>query len=293
VSALPVALNDFYYYARASEPRTAGIFYRDGARERMTVSSRGLMVSSVQYDAEGETRSERLWRELETLVPDAIQDDVEIVVDGEADENTVAFSSLAPHQLFVEGDAVPALTWHQAAAIGAALGQLGEAKVRVNMLPPELTRAEEGVGLRELGLSAMVVLLSVILVTTIAVKDLRISNALATEIDTLLPRVSDVQQKEEANNRVEERLKLFEAQRGASVLAYLQTMTKEVPTSAYLTTFRYKGDRVEVDGIATNAAELISFLERSPYFKNVEFTAPTTKYLQNQERFSLRMGLEK
>ena len=102
-----------------------------------------------------------------------------------------------------------------------------------------------------------------------------------------------MQQKEDANNRLEERLKLFEAQRGASVLAYLQAMTKEVPTSAYLTTFRYKGDRVEVDGIATNAAELISFLEKSPYFKNVEFTAPTTKYLQNQERFSLRMGLEK
>ena len=63
-------------------------------------------------------------------------------------------------------------------------------------------------------------------------------------------------------------------------------------SSAYLTTFRYKGDRIEVDGIATNAAELISQLEHSAQFKDVEFTAPTTKYLQNQERFSLRMGLE-
>jgi general secretion pathway protein L len=102
-----------------------------------------------------------------------------------------------------------------------------------------------------------------------------------------------VQQKEQKNRALEERLKLLEAQRGPSVLGYLQAMTKEVPTSAYLTTFRYKGDRVEVDGIATNAAELIAFLERSPQFKDVEFTAPTTKYLQNQERFSLRMGLER
>ena len=31
----------------------------------MVVSSRGLMISSVLYDAEGETRSERLWRERE------------------------------------------------------------------------------------------------------------------------------------------------------------------------------------------------------------------------------------
>jgi len=33
-------------------------------------------------------------------------------------------------------------------------------------------------------------------------------------------------------------------------------------------------------------------LEQSQYFKNVEFTAPTTKYLQDQERFSLKMELE-
>ena len=69
-------------------------------------------------------------------------------------------------------------------------------------------------------------------------------------------------------------------------------MTEAVPNSAYLTTFRYKGDRLEVDGIADNASVLISLLERSPFFKNVEFTAPTTKYLQSQERFSLRMELE-
>jgi Tfp pilus assembly protein PilN len=291
MTALPVALNDFYQYCRGAELRTAGIFYRDSQRERMTVSSRGMMVADVQYDPEGETRNERLWREVETLVPDAIHDEVEVVVDGEAQEGAVALSAIAPHELFAEGGVVPVLAWHQAAAIGAALGQLGEAKTKLNLLPPELTRAEEGVGLRELGLSALVVVLSVILAATIAVKDLRINNALANEIDSLLPRVSDVQQNEEKNRKLEDKLKALETQR-ASVLTYLQAMTKDIPTSAYLTTFRYKGDRLEVDGIATNAAELISALERSPYFKDVEFTAPTTKYLQNQERFSLRMGLE-
>ena len=70
-------------------------------------------------------------------------------------------------------------------------------------------------------------------------------------------------------------------------------MTVRLPDSAYLTTFRYKGDRIEVDGIADSAAGLISLLEKSPYFVNVQFTAPTTKYLQDQERFSLRMELEK
>ena len=77
-----------------------------------------------------------------------------------------------------------------------------------------------------------------------------------------------------------------------SVLAYLRDITVRLPESAYLTTFRFKGDRVEIDGIADSAAGLISVLEESPNFANVEFTAPTTKYLQDQQRFSLRMGLE-
>jgi len=292
LSAVPIALNDFYAFCRGTAQRTAGIFYEDGGRESMVVSSRGMMVSNVRFAAGYETRSERLWRELETLVPDTIHDEVEVVVDGEAAEGEISLADVTPPGFFAEGAAAPSLRWHQAAAVGAALAQVGEASSKLNLLPLDLRRAEEGVGLRELGLSAAVVLLAVVLMSAIGLKNLSISNALAGEIDALLPRVSRVQSQEEENKRVLEKVKLLESQRGASVLAYLQAMTEGVPVNAYLTTFRFKGDRIEVDGIATTASELIAKLEHSPHFKNVEFTAPTTKYLQNQERFSLRMGLE-
>ena len=131
------------------------------------------------------------------------------------------------------------------------------------------------------------------LAAAIGLKNLSISNAVASEVERLKPTVSAVNAREEANRSALERIQVLETQRSQSVLVYLRDMTDRVPKTAYLTTFRFKGDRVEVDGIADNASGLISLLERSPYFKNVEFTAPTTKYLQSQERFSLRMGLEK
>jgi len=294
MTALPVALSDFYAYCRGAGQHTAGIFYHHGGRESMVVSSRGLMVSNVQYTHGDETRSERLWRELETLVPDAIQDEVEVISDDEAVEDGVsALSSCMPAELYAGQVGAPALRWHEAAAVGAALSQLGESKNKVNLLPPELQKAEEGVGLRELGLSALVVVFALMLAATIALKNLTIGSALADEIETLLPKVSRIQTQEEENRRVLDTVKLLESHRGASVLAYLRAMTEVVPATAYLTTFRYKGDKLEVDGIATNASELIAVLERSPHFNNVEFTAPTTKYLTNQERFSLRMGLER
>ena len=55
---------------------------------------------------------------------------------------------------------------------------------------------------------------------------------------------------------------------------------------------RMPGFKIEVDGISDKASDLIAILEASPYFTGVEFTAPTTKYLASQERFSLRMRLE-
>jgi general secretion pathway protein L len=178
-------------------------------------------------------------------------------------------------------------------AIGAALAELGEAATKVNLLPPGLIRGEEGVGLREMALSALVVVLAGTLAAAIGLKNLSISNAVASEVERLKPTVSAVNVGEEANRRAADRISVLEKQRAQSVLVYLRDMTDRIPKSAYLTTFRFKGDRLEVDGIADNASGLIALLEQSPYFVNVEFTAPTTKYLQDQERFSLRMGLAK
>ena len=118
---MPLALSDFYAFARGAAQRTAGIFYADAGRETMVVSSRGMMVSTVRYKPGAETRSERLLREIETLVPDAIHDEVETVVDGDVGEGEVALSDVTPAGLFAEGAAAPALRWHQAAAVGADL----------------------------------------------------------------------------------------------------------------------------------------------------------------------------
>ena len=149
-----------------------------------------------------------------------------------------------------------------------------------------------GARLSELGLAAVVVLLSSTLAASIAFKNLSVSSALAAEVERLLPKVTSVTKKEEQNRALLAKLETLEKSRAVSVLAYLRDMTTRIPSGAYLTTFRYKGDRIELDGIADNAASLISLLEQSQYFKNVEFTAPTTKYLQDQERFSLKMELE-
>ncbi len=284
VSTHAVALNDYYCFCRGKDAGVAGLFHNENGRTYMTLSCNGLMVGNVRADTTVETHTGVLQREIERVLPDLSDVPSSVVVD-----LGPTLALLAPEGFLPEG-AEPA--WAECAAIGVALGQVGESYRRVNLLPTELIQGEEGIGVAEVGLAAVVVVLAAVLAGSVVAKNVAAGSALTSELERLSPLVTEVTRIEEGNRRTMARLRVVEGQREKKTLTYLKSMTALVPKTAYLTTFRYKGDRLEVDGIADNASGLISILERSPHFKNVQFTAPTTKYLQSQERFSLRMELE-
>jgi general secretion pathway protein L len=81
--------------------------------------------------------------------------------------------------------------------------------------------------------------------------------------------------------------------RKGEVLRVLDELSKLVPTSAYLSNFRYRNGVLEVQGNAENASTLIPLLEKSPLFENVAFNAPSNRGRDNRETFSLKAELEK
>lgn len=290
VTVVPVAINDYYAFCRGEDSGTAAIFHRDGGRDYLTLSHDGLLVSSVRFNPDEGSRADRVEKEVEGCLIDRREERPELIIDecGDVDAE-LGLGALAPAEILA---AAARPSWLEATAIGAALGQLNEANAKVSLLPASLAKAEEGIGLREMGLAAVVVVLAATLAASIALKDLGVRGALASEVDRLLPEVTAVTKLEEENRSLLAKITMLEHARAVSVLSYMRDMTVRIPETAYLTTFRYKGDRIELDGIADNAAGMISALEQSTNFKNVEFTAPTTKYLQDQERFSLKMELE-
>ncbi len=291
VTVLPAALCHYVGFCLGEDAPPVGIFQAEGDRDYITVCSRGFLIASHHIDSvkEGGYR-EALLREIERSVPERTGEPGVVVVAGLSEPGALGLEDIAPPGFFPEG-VVPSQA--ELVAVGAALGQLGEGGTGINLLPASMIRVEQGMGLREIGLSALVGVLALILVASIGLKNLSISNALAAELARLEPVVTQVSQRQEGNRRLAVKLEVLESAREHGMLRYLRALTVLVPKTAYLTTFRFRGSRLEVDGIADNAAELISILEKSPQFKNVEFTAPTTKYLQDKERFSLRMGFEK
>jgi general secretion pathway protein L len=177
-------------------------------------------------------------------------------------------------------------------AIGAALGVIGESAQPVNLLPPAMIQSATGFGLRDIALSGGVAAMALMLLVSIGAKNLSISGALASQIEDLEPKVEQTLRRQDKNAEMLLTVEKLETKSRSRTLTYLKAVTDLIPASSYLTTFRFREDKVELDGISDKASDLIAILESSPYFTGVEFTAPTTKYLSSQERFSLRMRLE-
>lgn len=179
-------------------------------------------------------------------------------------------------------------------AIGAALGAVREGATSLNLLPAEERRAvEEGAPVVTFFLAAVLVVVTLVWVASAMVKDHVVLAGLQTELERLEPQIRRVHANVDEAAALRQDLEVLTKSDGTRNALFLQELTKVVPTDAYLTTFRMRNGRVELEGFATSASDLVPVLEKSRLFKNAQFTSPVTKVQNNQERFSLTTDLAK
>lgn len=180
-----------------------------------------------------------------------------------------------------------------APAIGTALGAVREDRAGLNLLPPEERRTgDEGAPVLTFLLSSLLVLATLGWLGTAMFKDHRNLAALHDQLAAVEPQVRQVHHDEDESKVTRDRLKILVQgdQRKVSVL--LRELTEVIPEDAYLSTFRLRNDRVELEGFARSASDLVPLLEKSKHFRNAQFTSPVTKVQNNQERFSLNAEIE-
>jgi len=205
-----------------------------------------------------------------------------------ADLLRCADGSLSAPEGFFES-ASPALI----PAIGAGLAAVREGTAGINLLPAEERRSlEEGAPLVTFLCAAVLVLMTGVWLVSAVVKDHRIASQLHEEIDALEPTMRTVHRNEEDAKALNEKLRLLTQGDRRRISVLLKELTEVVPKDAYLTTFRFRTGKIELEGFAKSASDLVPMLERSPYFKNAQFTSPVTKVQDNQERFSLATEIE-
>jgi Tfp pilus assembly protein PilN len=172
-------------------------------------------------------------------------------------------------------------------AIGGALAAIREQAVPLNLLPADQRRAaEEGPSLATMGLTGLVAVLALVFAFSALVKQRLMLRDVEAQVAQLQPKVSEVHQLQDEIDHLQEQLKVLSSGEDVRATRVLRDLSELVPKEAYLTTLTLRQGKVTMDGQATLASDLISTLEKSKRFRQVQFSSPTTR-AGDKERFAL------
>ncbi len=179
-------------------------------------------------------------------------------------------------------------------ALGAALQAVSETGAGVNLLPAHRrAQQERRLSLLTLFLAGLVLMLGLVWAGSVIVQERRELDRLSRQAARLTPEVQQVSQQEEEARRFGGRLRTLMSERRRRVAPLLKELTEVLPSSVYLTRFRYKKGSVDLIGVATDSAsDLVALLEeKSPCLRNVAPKGPFTKTPRG-ETFTLGAEVE-
>jgi len=180
-------------------------------------------------------------------------------------------------------------------ALAAAIAGMMRGASFVNLLPPEERwQAHPGLRLPIYALGATAGLLAVTLASHAWIERAFYSRALDRALQRVEVHAQQVRRQNQETSTLETRAAVLENIHAGNwqKLHMLQELTKLLPNGTWLQELHISEDTVEINGYSDHAAELVPPLENSPYFTQVEFTAPITRDNQNREVFRIRMRLK-
>jgi Tfp pilus assembly protein PilN len=164
----------------------------------------------------------------------------------------------------------------------------------INLLPPqERWQPQRGARPPVYALGATAALLALTLASHAWMERVLYGRALERALRRLEVPAQQLRRQNQETSSIETRAAVLEGVRAGNgqMLHLLDQLTKLLPGGTWLQQLQISGDSVEIYGNSDRAADLVPPLENSPYFTQVEFTSPITRY-QNKEVFRIRMRLK-
>lgn len=79
---------------------------------------------------------------------------------------------------------------------------------------------------------------------------------------------------------------------GVPAVVVIERLSELLPDDTYLTDLTLDGERLRISGVTSQAADLVPLLEKSGYFRNASFYAPTTRMAgKATDRFSIEAAI--
>jgi general secretion pathway protein L len=165
----------------------------------------------------------------------------------------------------------------------------------VNVIPPNLRQKSARLQLVASGvLAACIGLLAIGLVSRGPYQQHLYAADIQREISRLEPEVKSLVRQESEFNALTKRYQVVLGQlrsRDANLDA-LKTLAITLSPDTFLQNYRYQNETVTISGISSSALEVQSALEKTPVFRDVQFTAPITRDPSGKDRFTITMIIE-
>ena len=180
--------------------------------------------------------------------------------------------------------------------VGLALRGINRVPWNINILPQPLRKKTSKIGLY---LSFFLFFMGLILLSTlgmsIIVKDRIELNNLQREINSLKSEVISIQNIQNEAQKIINRIECLKKIKDSefSKLEILKELSNILPSSVWLTSFRYYKQEIQISGYAASASDLIAVLDSSPLFSSSEFTAPITRDQRGRESFKIKTRIER
>lgn len=126
------------------------------------------------------------------------------------------------------------------------------------------------------------------------------SNAGESEVADWQARIAELRPAAERSAAIRRRvdaltqpIAIANAQDPARTLKVLDRLTRTLPNDTRVLDFRFDGTRVQIEGLSSNAPDLIGKLEATPEFKDVKFVSPVVRRAEiAQDRFEIVMQID-
>ncbi len=182
-----------------------------------------------------------------------------------------------------------------AAAYGTALKGLKKVPIYINLIPKDLRRH-----LKRPSLIPTAILTSLILFLGLAwglstlIRERYQLRKLNAQIKELEPDISAVELMRTQISQLERKIGVLGnvKKENPSQLDILRELTTIIPENTWLNRLRYRKGKIQLEGYAPSASDLIALLEKSPFFRDVRFPAPITKTREGLERFKVECSME-
>lgn len=266
--------------------------WKDGDMSYFSQVKKGLQSALFHISNEGPLNTQNApYEPLRAIILNGIELDQKMVDEFLKQDEIPSSMGLRPIRL----KDIPSNFRSLATAYGTALKGLRKVPLRINLIPVDLRRHLKRSSLIPTAvLGALVLFLGLAWGSSVLIKERRLLRKLDAQIEQLEPEVSAVEEMQTQISQLEKKLDILKKikRESPSQLEILRELTAVIPENTWLNRFVCRRGKVEIEGQAPSASDLIAILERSPLFRDARFPAPITKTSDGLERFKMEATIE-